>query len=177
MEIQLIRSKKILYVNWPIVPFPYIPLDVFLKEISLPLCSHPVTLDSVDQYQAKTIEDNIDGWFEMRKMRSPSFPQQCCNGKENSALRLACKLAYVWFPASQKRCRLASYQEMMWDGLRCCIWGRENMCLNRGYCREVADGSNGGPSLWRCWIRFVNLTAYSTSLPVLFVNDLTTVGK
>lgn len=40
----------------------------------------------------------------MRKMLSPSFPQHCGKDKESSALRFAHKLAYVWFPASPKRC-------------------------------------------------------------------------
>lgn len=49
------------------------------------------------------------------------------------------------------------------------------MGLNRGYCREDTDCSAGGASLWRCWMHFVNLTAYSTSLPVWFFNGLTTL--
>lgn len=48
------------------------------------------------------------------------------------------------------------------------------MGLNRGYCREVADDSGGGASLWRYWRHFVYLTTYRTSLPLCFFNDLTT---
>lgn len=119
MEVQFNKEwKNTLYVSWLIVPFLYVPLDILQNETSLSLCSYPVTLDSVDQYQAKPIGNNIDGWFEIRKIMSPSFHQQWGKGKENSDLRLAHKSAYMWFPVSHKRCWFLSYQEIMWYEVR-----------------------------------------------------------
>lgn len=151
---------------------PY-PIRYFQKQITLLVCSYPVTLDSVGQHQAKNREYNAGGWFERRK----SFPQHGGKDKESSALTFAHKLAYMWFLDSPKRCWL--YPTRKGCGMKSggCICTRGNTGLNRGHCREFADGIGGGASLWRCWMHFVNLTAYSTSLPICLCNNVTTFIK